>query len=141
MRAYTLIELLFVLLLVGVTAASFAPVARRWRDRAAVLGARESLVGLLAEARLTAVETGAASLRIVEEPPSAKVLTPDSTLRSVSLGSEFGVELALSGASSQVELRYDALGVGRMASQTVVFGRGKESAGLVVSSYGRVRRQ
>ncbi|HSH75268.1 MAG TPA: hypothetical protein VLA09_06275, partial [Longimicrobiales bacterium] len=73
MSGHTLIELVFVLLLLGVAATSVAPAARRARDHAAVTGAREALVGLLAEARATAVESGAASVRISRNPWRAEV--------------------------------------------------------------------
>lgn len=141
MRGHTLIELVFVLLLVGVATASAAPAARRQRDRAMVVGAREAVVGLLAEARLTAVETGGASVRISASPARAEALAGGSPLRRVALDVEFGVTVSLSGSTTDAELVYDGLGLGRVASQTITFRRGTETAELVVSAYGRVRRQ
>lgn len=144
MRGHTLIELTFVLLLVGVATASAAPSARRLRDRTAVVGAREAVVGLLAEARLAAIETGSASVRIAADPWRAEAVGGGSggaTLRRVALATDFGVTLELSGARTDIELSYDALGLGRVASQTVVFRRGDSATELVVSGYGRVRRR
>jgi Tfp pilus assembly protein FimT len=141
MRGHTLIELTFVLLLVGVATASAAPSARRLRDRTAVVGAREAVVGLLAEARLAAIETGSASVRIAADPWRAEAVSGGATLRRVALGVDFGVTLELGGARTDVELSYDALGLGRVASQTVVFRRGGAATELVVSGYGRVRRR
>ena len=141
MRGHTLLELTFVLLLVGVAAATVAPTARKARDRAAVAGAREAVVGLLAEARQAAIETGGAAVRILESTGLAEVSAGGSLLRRVGLTTEFGVTLELGASGGEVELRYDALGLGRMASQTVVFRRGAAAAQLVVSSYGRVRRR
>jgi type II secretory pathway pseudopilin PulG len=141
MRGHTLVELTFVLLLVGVAAASVAPTARQARDRAAVAGAREAVVALLAEARQAAIETGGAAVWLFEDGGLAELSVAAERLRRVSLSSDFGVTLELSGARSDVELRYDAVGLGRMASQTVVFRRGDAAAELVVSSYGRVRRR
>jgi hypothetical protein len=63
------------------------------------------------------------------------------SLRRVALGTEFGVTLSLGGAATEVDLAYDALGLGRLASQTITFRRGSAAAALVVSGYGRVRRQ
>jgi prepilin-type N-terminal cleavage/methylation domain-containing protein len=141
MRGYTLVELVFVLLLVGVATASAAPAARRQLDRAMVLGAREALVGLLAEARLAAVGSGGASVRVSATARTAEVLVGGVRRRSVLLGTDFGVTLTLSGSATEAELSYDALGLGRVASQTIGFRRGDQVAELVVSAYGRVRRR
>ncbi|HUF76737.1 MAG TPA: hypothetical protein VMM35_10695 [Longimicrobiales bacterium] len=140
MRGHTLVELTFVLLLVGVAVSSVAPMARKARDRTAVVAAREMLVGLVTQARQAAIETGAAGVRIVQDGGVAEVVTAGGVLRRVALTSELGVTLELGGGRSEVELRYDALGLGRMASQTVVIRRAEAVAELVVSSYGRVRR-
>ena len=141
MRGYTLVELLFVLVLAGTTVASLAPTARRQRDRALVIGAREAVVGLLAEARTAAMEAGDASVRITTTPARAEALVGAVTLRAAALDTDFGVAVSLSGSAVQVELAYDALGLGRVASQTITFRRGGESAELLVSGYGRVRRR
>lgn len=141
MRGHTLVELVFVLLLVGVAAASAAPAARRQLDRAMVLGAREAVVGVFAEARLAAVESGGASVRLSAVAGIAEALVGGTPRRSVFVGDDFGVSMTLSGAADDVELAYDGLGLGRVASQTVGFRRGSEVAELVVSAYGRVRRR
>ena len=140
MRGHTLVELTFVLLLVSVAVSSVAPTARKARDRAAVVAAREMLVGLVAEARQAAIETGAASVHLLERDATAEVVSSGAVLRRIALITELGVSLELGGGRSEVELRYDALGLGRMASQTVVLRRGGAAAELIVSSYGRVRR-
>ena len=49
--------------------------------------------------------------------------------------------LALSGDRESAELTFDAMGVGRVASQTFRFSRGSAQAELVVSSFGRVTRR
>jgi prepilin-type N-terminal cleavage/methylation domain-containing protein len=141
MRGYSLVELVFVIALLGVSAASLAPAASRQRDRALVLGAREAVVGLLAEARSAAMEHGSASVRIDTDPAEAEARTSDRSLGRAALGAELGVTVVLGGAATEVELSYDALGLGRLASQTVIFRRGRETAELVVSGYGRVRRR
>jgi type II secretory pathway pseudopilin PulG len=141
MRGYSLIELVLVMLLLTVTVASFAPAARRQRDRAGVVGAREALVALIAEARSTAMERGMASVHVAAAPPVAEGRSAGVTLRRIALGAEFGVTLSLSGAATEVDLAYDGLGLGRLASQTITFRRGSAAAALVVSGYGRVRRQ
>ena len=141
MRGHTLIELVFVLLLVGVATATAAPAARRQRDRSLVVGAREAVVGLLAEARFAAVESGSASVTLSVSPARAEASAAGMPLRQVALGADFGVTVALSGGATEAELTYDGLGLGRMASQTVTFRRGGETTELVVSAYGRVRRR
>jgi type II secretory pathway pseudopilin PulG len=140
MRGHTLIELLFVLFLVGVTTTSLAPVVRRQRDRALVVGAREAVVGLFAEARIAAMESGGASVRLVANPARAEAVSDARTLRGSAIAEEYGVSLSL-GGSETVEVIYDALGLGRVASQTIGFARGGETTELIVSAYGRVRRR
>jgi len=141
MRGHTIVELLFVLTLMGATAASLAPTAGRYLERASVVSAREALVGVLAEARLAAMESGNATVRISANPWTAAATVGDSTVRALALGEEYGVVLSLGGGRSEAEIRFDALGLGRVASQTIGFSRGDASAELVVSSYGRVRRR
>jgi prepilin-type N-terminal cleavage/methylation domain-containing protein len=141
MRGYTLVELVFVLFLVGVATATAAPAAVRQRDRAMVVGAREAVVGLLAEARAAAVEAGGASVRLWASPGRAEAVVRGMARRTVHLEADFGVSVGLSGAAAEAELSYDGLGLGRVASQTITFRRGSEVAELVVSAYGRARRR
>lgn len=141
MRGHTLIELLLVLVLMGVSAAAMTPAAREYRDRAAVTAAREAVVGLLVEARMGAMERGRGVVRIVTDPWRAAAVAGDSTVRAVDLSAEYGVDLSLAGSPDTVEIRYDALGLGRVASRTLVFERGDQVASLVVSAFGRVRRR
>jgi len=140
MRGHTLVELLFVLTLVGAATASLAPTARKYRERASVVAAREALVGVLAEARLAAMESGEARVRIASDPPAAEAAVGALTIRAVAFG-EYEVALELGEGRNEVEIAFDALGLGRLASQTIGFRRGDASAELVVSSYGRVRRR
>ncbi len=141
MRGHTLLELLLVLTLLSVAVASLARSAGQHRDRASVVAAREAVVGLLAEARRDAVEEGLASVRLSVDPAVAVRTVADSTVEAVALGGEFGVEMKLSGGQGAAELPFNALGLGRVASQTVAFRRGRATAELVVSSFGRVRRR
>jgi type II secretory pathway pseudopilin PulG len=141
MRGHTLLELLVVLLLCGVTAASVAPAARRQRDRALVLAAREAVVAVVAAARLAAIEAGGASVRIATVPPTARAIADGQAIRGAALAADFGVTLDLGGGAQEVELAYDGLGLGKVASQTLTLRRGSEAAQLVISGYGRVRRR
>lgn len=141
MRGHTLVEMLLVLTLLGASAASLAPTARRYRDRSSVVGAREAVVGILSQARLAAMEAGEARVVLHGSPWTVSAVVADSTLRLVSLGSEYDVALTLNGGGSDLDLVFDALGLGRMTAQTIGFHRGDQSAELVVSGYGRVRRR
>ena len=67
-RGYTLVEITLALALLALTAASLAPAARTYRDRAAAVGARESVAGLFAEARMRAPGSGGAKVRVVGPP-------------------------------------------------------------------------
>src|SRR5687768_1182412 len=97
MRGHTLVELLFVLLIMCVTAAAVAPAARRQRDRARVVAARETVVGLLAEARVAAMASGAASVRISVAPALAHATEGAAILRAAALERDFGVAITLGG--------------------------------------------
>jgi hypothetical protein len=64
----------------------------------------------------------------------------DSAFGWVALQEELSVTVELSRGRSATELRYDALGLGQVASETLRFRRGDAASALVVSGYGRVRR-
>ncbi|MCK5650228.1 MAG: prepilin-type N-terminal cleavage/methylation domain-containing protein [Gemmatimonadetes bacterium] len=139
-RGYTLLELLTVLLVMGCAVNALLPAARSLTDRMAVVGAREALVGLVARARSEAFTHGGATLTILSDPPSAWIDAGDTVVTRSEIGSSFGVSLHLTGSRDWARLAFDALGLGRVASQTIRIRRGDASAGIVVSSYGRVRR-
>lgn len=141
MRGHTLIELLLVLTLLGATTASLAPTVRRYGDRASVVAAREALVGVIAQARQAAMVAGESRVRIASGPWTARASVADSTLRVVDLEGEYAVTLALNEGRSEAELEFNALGLGRLAGQTIRFRRGDAVTELIVSGYGRVRRR
>jgi prepilin-type N-terminal cleavage/methylation domain-containing protein len=140
-RGFTLLELLAVVSLLGLVLSQALPLARAQVDRLAVVGAREKLAGLLHEARASAVTYGGARVRVVRSPPSAELLVGEEVHATVAFGRGRGTRLSLSRDRAEVEIRYDALGLGRVASQTVRFTRGEVGAALVISSYGRIRRE
>lgn len=139
-RGYTLVELLVVLLLLAGLLAIAMPGMKRWRDRAAVHAAREELAGALAWTRITAAShTDGATL--VLDPGSARFHTRTATgpTPEIDLRRRYGVELDI-GSDRLALFRYDALGIGRIASRTIRIHRGSAEAGLTVSAYGRFRR-
>lgn len=127
--------------LLGVLVGMGLPPLAALRDRMAVRGARESAVGLFAEARARALVAGEAVVLATESPPELRVRAPGEPTSAVELTSEYGVSLDIPGPPRRAALRFDALGIGRMASRTLLFRRGSAEAGLVVSAYGRVRRR
>lgn len=139
-RGHTLFELCAALLLAALAASAFLPPARAVLDRMAVAAAREAVAGLVAEARLAAVAHGEARVRLEAAPWRAWLEVGDSVGRVVPLEQEFGVVVVLPRSRTGVTLDYDALGLGRVASETLRFRRGNEERALVISAYGRVRR-
>ena len=107
----------------------------------AVLGAREEVAGLFHRARFEAVTHGGAALYFKTGPASATLIAGGEEVAHAVLADEYGVTLTLSRGHSEAELTFDPLGLGRVASQTLGFLRGRAEAGLVVSSYGRVVRK
>jgi prepilin-type N-terminal cleavage/methylation domain-containing protein len=141
MRGYTLIELLAVLTLMAVGASTLAPTARRLSDTASVAVAREEVVAGLSEARSRAMVAAGSSVTIISDPPELRIHESGTLRRSVDLGADGPLEVVLSGGHDSTQIRFDALGLGRFASETIVLRRGSATATLVISSYGRVRRR
>jgi Tfp pilus assembly protein FimT len=137
---YTILELITVMTLMGLVTAGLLPAARHQLDRMAVLGAREEVAGLFHRARFEAISRGGAHLLLTADPSSAELSAEGEALARVGLRHEYGVVLTLSSGREEAELAFDALGLGRVASQTLRFTRGNAEAILVVSSLGRVSR-
>lgn len=137
---FTLLELLFVLLLLSPLLGTALPRLGELRDLHAVRGAREAAVGLLLRARTGALVHGGATLLATEAPPRLELMLGGRPSGAVDLDEEFGVALSLSGRGGRRLLRFDALGLGRMTGATLRFSRGSKTAALTVSSYGRIRR-
>jgi hypothetical protein len=134
----TLAELSLALTLLALAAAALLPGARRQADRAALVGAREELAALVARTRGEAIARGGASLWI-QPDGRASIEAGDSVVAELDLAAGYAV--ALESAEAAVELRFDGMGVGRVASRTLVLRRGAEEAELVLSAYGRVVRR
>jgi hypothetical protein len=140
LAGYTILELLTVLVLLGLVLAALLTSARRQVDRMAVLGAREEVAGLFHRARSEAIARGGARILLTAEPARVELWAGEGVLALARLTDEYGVVLALSSGRPEVELTFDALGLGRVASQTLRFARGGAEVRLVVSSLGRVAR-
>jgi len=117
--------------------------ARRLAHRSGVEGARNEVAALLVRARRTAILEGGAVVVVTRDPPRAHLRTLGGETRAATpdLEAAYGTTLEHGGRRNGVVLRWDALGLGRMASRTLLFRRGEARAELVVSAYGRVRRR
>jgi Tfp pilus assembly protein FimT len=140
-RGHTLFELILVLMLVGIAGSVLVGAGSSLHDRTAVIAAREALAGLVAEARSEALSRGGATVHVSAAPWRAWSEARGTTFRTLELEKELGVSVVLAGSRTSSELNFDALGLGRVASETVLFRRGDAEAGLVISAFGRVRRR
>lgn len=138
---FTLPELAMVVLLMNLALAALVPAARSQMDRMATLGAREELAGLLQRARFEAVSYGGAVVRFDADSCTVDLEAGGEVSIRAALQGEYGVEMTLSGDRSESEVFFDQMGLGRVASQTVLLTRGRAEAGIVISSYGRVVRR
>lgn len=140
-NGFTLVELLVILVLAGVLAELGIRPTRRLLDRWAVLAAREEVAALVAMARIRAVGTMGATLAIDEDTGAVEVRStvwPDTVVR---LGERHGVALEIVGSARSLTVRFNALGLGVVASRRLRFTRGDASTDLILSSHGRLRRQ
>lgn len=140
-RGHTLIELLIVLALLVLAIGLAYPAVRAASDAWAVRGARDAVAALIAGARAAALtERGAAVLLV---PADGAVLTragAGASRSRLQLTRDWRVAVSSPGFSGDtIVIRYDAIGIGRIANRTLRFERGRAVAGLTVSAYGRVR--
>ena len=140
-RGTTLLETLAVVVLVTVIVGAGGPTVQGLVDRATVSVAREALVGLVAEARVVALARGGATVVIERRPPGASIVVDGRVERSLGEGLPSAIGLELGRGRDRLELSYDALGLGRVASATIRLRLRDKERTLVISSYGRVRRR
>ena len=140
-RGFTLLEIATALAVLGVIAGLAVPAFRGAGERLAASAAREAVAGLFARARAEAPLRGGVEVVVEETPPQVRIEAGADTVAVVDVGASFGVTLDLGGSLSVARLRYDPLGIGRIASRTLVFEKGDARLLLVVSAYGRVSRR
>jgi len=138
---FTLIELVVVLSLLTLAVAGVFPALMGRLDRLAVMAAREEVVGLFHRARAVAVDKGGSTILLTSQPSTIRLESGKEVHSFVSFDNGRKVRLSLSRNRSEVELSFDPLGLGRVASQTLIFSRGSSTARLVISSYGRLERK
>lgn len=139
-EGYSLVELIAVLALLAVGVATAVPSVRRFADEAAVAAAREEVARGLLRARTSAVQSGGSVVTIVADPPTLRVVAAGVVVHQALLA-DGRTSVELTGSRDSLDLRFDALGIGRFTSSTISLRRGQADAGLVLSSYGRVRRR
>jgi Tfp pilus assembly protein FimT len=140
MQGSSIIELVLVLALMAVALSVVAPRAQVWVDRAAVSSVREDLIGRFSEARARARRDGGASLSLWREPPRYRVVSRQYREEG-QLVSGDGVSIDLGASADSVVLHFDPMGLGRFTNRTIRLRRGRAASTVVVSAYGRVRRQ
>lgn len=138
----TLLELILVLSILGVLLGISYPAFRRGLDGLAVRGARDELGTGVARARVVALTRGGATL-IVDLGAArfwVETAAGDTVGVPVDLAARYGVRVTTTGASTdRVALRFDGIGVGRLANRTFQLRRGDSLAHLTLSTYGRPR--
>jgi len=140
-QGFTILELTGVLILLAVSAGLALPMSRSVRERLSVIGAREDVVRMITRARGEALLRGGASLFVDRDPPQVRVEAAGDTLHQVNLDVRWRTELVLSGGRPSVELRFDASGLGSMAARSITLTRGSAVARLIISAFGRIRRE
>ena len=140
-HGFTLLELTVVLTLLALAASLSFPIGQRARERLSVIGAREDLVALITRARAEALRRGGSTLTVVRSPAEIRIESGGELLHRVDVESTWRTQLVLSGGRPSVELRFDASGLGTMAARSITLTRGSAVVRLIVSAYGRVRRE
>lgn len=140
---FTLLELMAVLAIVGVLLGMGTPLWRSTADRWAVRTVRDGTASALRRTRLEARRWGGARLEIDAGAGRLRVYrtSPDSVLWEDDRLAELRVDLTLPRNALRTTLHFDGLGLGVVASRTLVFRRGAAEARLVVSSRGRGTRR
>ena len=98
-------------------------------------------MSLIVRARGQALTHGGAMVVLQERPPRAWIVAGGSRRESVDLRDLHGAELFISGGRPSVELRFDGVGLGQMTARSMTVRRGTALSRIVVSGYGRVRRE
>jgi Tfp pilus assembly protein FimT len=138
----SLVEILFVLCLIGVLLMLGGASYGSARDVAAVRAARDEIVAASARTRAYAVRHGGGALTIDGVAGTLRIVTRDSAINVTEVMSDaLGVTVAVDGSRglTSATLQYDALGIGRLASRTITLSRGSVSGGVTFSAYGRPR--
>jgi len=137
-RAFTLLELVTVLAVIGILAAVTIPRAARYVDGIAVHGAASEVSTACTLARHLAIQRSArASVGFDSAAASIAVHVGPDTVRVLHLGRVHGIRLR----ATRAAIAYGPTGLGYGASTaTVIVARGSAADTIYVSRLGRVRR-
>ena len=138
-HGYTLIEMLLVLMLSTLLLAITVAPMRHARNVLAVRAARSDIAALVALTRSTAIMTGGATL-VVDISAGTAWIEQGSGVR---VGDVQHItarhRVALTANHAMLNLRYDALGIGRMTNAVVRVTSGSVTGTITISAYGRAR--
>lgn len=137
-RAFSLLELLTVVAVMGIVAVMSLPPWIAMRDEVAVGGAASTLVRALADARSSAlIRSARHAVRADTAAASVAIHVGTDTLVRLPLGELFGVRLA----ATRDSIAWAATGIGYgAANATFVVSRGASAETVTVSRAGRVQR-
>lgn len=139
-RGYTLLEVLVVVSMIGTFVSIIGGPAGGLRDSLAARAVVEDVVAVVRSARAEGRARGG-SLLWLHDDGRYSIHGPDGVVRRGAVALNRARALELSAGRDSVALRFDRLGLGRMASTTVRIRAGNEERSVVVSAYGRVRRR
>lgn len=141
LRGFTLLELTVALCILGLLLAVALPVGGRALDRWTVQGVRDQALAALHRVRMEARLLGGATLEVDGVSGRITARAADSILWVRDDPGDAGVAIALPDGSRRTAVAFDGLGLGIVASRTLVFRRGQAEARLVISSRGRGSRR
>lgn len=136
--AFTIVELLLVVTIIGVLTGVAIPKTRDVLDRIAVRGAAEDATAMLELARHTAMTRGERiSVDIESAPARLRMRATSDTLRNRDETAIHGVRFAV----TRSPVVYSQLGMGfGVSNLTLTITRGSAAETVTVSRLGRVRR-
>lgn len=140
-HGFTLLELGIVLGILGLLLSLALPMGRRTLDFWAVQAVRDQALAALHRTRMEARVRGGAVLEVDGVAGTIVARAADSILWVRHEPGEAEVSIALPDGSTRTAVSFDALGLGVVASRTLVFRRGRAEARLVISSRGRGARR
>lgn len=140
---FTVLELTVALTLISILIGLAAPLWRGATDRWAVRSVRDRAAVALHRTRTEARLWGGARLELDAAVGALRLYRshPDSLVWEDRAPGEHRVAIDLPRGATSTTLDFDPLGLGIVASRTLMFRRGSAEARLVVSSRGRGRRR